>query len=320
MQHYLFVHFKEKRTPEGEQIYFGLSKGGYNWEAVNGGQPVLWAMLGEKGVRDATITRSDNGKFYIIATDLSLSYCMKPKYNNSWKNVQLNGSNCLMMWESEDLVHWSPEYELPVREPGSGCCWAPDIIQDKKTGEYIIHWSSPNPEHDMHMCIYYTKTKDFKSFTPAKILYQKEDSGVIDSCMVEENGMFYLWVKSDKNPCGVIMLKSDCITGPFERMYQFDEEMSGLTGGSGAYEAPTACKVEDGSWNLMLDFFGVKGAGQGYVPFHAKDISKGVFKRADGDFKYPYGFKHGTILAISEEEYNRIKEFDFEAEGFNRGL
>lgn len=318
MQHYLFVHFKEKRTPDGEQVYFGISKDGYHWDAVNGGQPVLWSVLGEKGVRDFTITRDHKGKFYIIATDLSLSYSMKYKYENSWKKVQVEGSNSLMMWESDDLCHWSEEKALPVREKGSGCCWAPDIIEDLKTGEYMLHWSSPNPDHNMKMAIYYTKTKDFKTFTPAKILYEKEDSGIIDSCMVCNDGTFYLWVKSDSNPVAVIMLKSNNITGPFERVYEFDEEMNTLFGGAGAYEAPTACKLSDGSFNLFLDFFGVSGKGQGYVSFHADDISSGIFKRCDGDFSYPYGFKHGTILPISEEEYERIKNFDYDAESYNR--
>ena len=318
MQCYLFVHFKEKRTPDGEQIYFALSRDGYTWETVNDGQPVLWAMLGEKGVRDMTITRSDNGKFYIIATDLSLAYSMRRIYGDKWSNVVANGSNCLMMWESEDLTHWSEEYALPVRKPGSGCSWAPDIIQDKKTGEYIIHWSSPNPDNGGKMSIYYTRTADFKNYKEPEVLYSKQDSGVIDSCMVENNGTFYMWVKSDANPLAVIMLKSSCITGPFERVYEFDEEMNKLVGGSGAYEAPTAIRLEDGSYNLMLDFFGVKGKGQGYVPFHADDISTGVFKRADADFSYPYGFKHGTILTITEEEYERVKNFDYDAESYNR--
>ncbi|MCR5310963.1 MAG: glycoside hydrolase family 43 protein [Lachnospiraceae bacterium] len=318
MQHYLFVHFKEKRTPDGEQIYFAVSKDGFHWEAINDGQPVLWAMINEKGVRDATIVRADNGKFYIIATDLSLAYSMKSLYQNNWRNVQLNGSNCLMMWESEDLLHWSEEKALPVREPGSGCCWAPDIIQDKETGEFILHWSSPQIEKDMKMSIYYAKTKDFVTFTEPKILYEKEDAGVIDSCMVEEKGKYYLWVKCMRDPCAVIMLRSDCITGPFERMYEFDKEMENLAGGGHAYEAPTACRLENGGYNLFLDFFGVKGKGQGYVPFRADDISKGIFKRADGDFSYPYGFKHGTILTITEEEYRKIKAFDYDAESYNR--
>jgi len=318
MQHFLLVHFKERRTPEGEQVYFGISKDGFHWEAVNGGNPVLWSMLGEKGVRDFTIIRSDNGKFYIIATDLSLSYEMRTKYHDSWREVQLNGSNKFMMWESEDLVHWSAQKELPVRKPGEGCCWAPDIIQDKTTGEYIIHWSSPNKDNNMRMAIYYVRTKDFETFTEPAILYEEKDGAVIDSCMVEENGKFYMWVKSCENLVSVIMLKSDCITGPFERMYEFDAEMETLEGGAAAYEAPTACRLEDGSWALMLDFFGVRGKGQGYVPFRSTDISSGVFKRCDEEFEYPYGFKHGTILAISEEEYERIKSFDFEEESFNR--
>lgn len=318
MQHYLFVHFKEKRTPDGEQVYFGLSKDGFHWEAVNNGYPVLWSMLGEKGVRDFTICRSNENKFYILATDLSLSYSMRRVYGDSWERVVHDGSNNLMMWESEDLCHWSEQKELPIRTPGSGCCWAPDIIQDKATGEFLIHWSSPMVDKDYRMGIFYTRTKDFKTFTEAKVLFEKEDSSIIDSCMVEEAGKYYLWVKSQNNPGSVLMYCSDNITGPFERMTQFEPEMEGLKGGAVTYEAPTACRLPDGGYNLFLDWFGVKGAGQGYVPFHADDISTGVFKRCDADCSAPYGFKHGTILPITEEEYNRIKAFDYEAEGYNR--
>ncbi|MBQ4383743.1 MAG: 1,4-beta-xylanase, partial [Firmicutes bacterium] len=146
MQHYLFVHFKEKRTPDGEQVYFGVSRDGFHWEAINNGQPVLWAMLNEKGVRDMAIVRADNGKFYIFATDLSLSYMFREHYKGQWGNIQRYGSNCLMMWESEDLLHWSKEQAVPVKKPGTGCCWAPDITRDSQNGGYILHWSSPIPE------------------------------------------------------------------------------------------------------------------------------------------------------------------------------
>ncbi len=318
MQHFLFVHFKERRTPDGEQIYFAVSPDGFKWEAINDGQPVLWAVLNEKGVRDATIVRADNGRFYIIATDLSLAYNMRRVYNNDWHRVQREGSSSLMMWESEDLLHWSEEKELKVRPAGSGCAWAPDIIRDKEAGEWVLHWSSPDPDRDMRMCIWYTRTKDFENFSEAKILYEKEDSGVIDSCMVQEGEYFYLFVKSDRNPCGVILLHSKCVTGPFERMYAFDDEMNILEGGPGKYEAPTCTRLPDGSYNLMLDYFGVAGKGQGYVPFHSDDISKGVFKRSDASFSYPYGFKHGTMLAITEAEYEAIKAFDYDAESYNR--
>ena len=37
---YLFVHFKEKITPDGEQVYFSISRDGFNWEKVNDGNPI----------------------------------------------------------------------------------------------------------------------------------------------------------------------------------------------------------------------------------------------------------------------------------------
>ena len=99
-QAYLFVHFREKTTPDGEQVYFGISRDGFHWEAVNDGAPVLWAYYGDKGVRDFTITHSiETGKYYIFATDLSLSYGMRNQYHNSWDEIGRNGSkyfSCLL--------------------------------------------------------------------------------------------------------------------------------------------------------------------------------------------------------------------------------
>ena len=40
-QAYLFVHFREKTTPDGEQVYFGISRDGFHWEAVNDGAPAF---------------------------------------------------------------------------------------------------------------------------------------------------------------------------------------------------------------------------------------------------------------------------------------
>ena len=57
----------------------------------------------------------------------------------------------------------------------------------------------------------------------------------------------------------------------------------------------------------MIDFFGVRGEGQGYVPFIADDIATGKFIRSDESFSFPYRFKHGTVLSITGEEYEVIK-------------
>lgn len=317
MQHYLFVHFREKTTPEGEQIYFGLSKDGYHWETVNEGRPVLWAYYGDKGVRDHTVVRNQqNGKFYIFATDLSLAFGMRNQYHSSWAEIGRNGSKYLSMWESDDLVHWSEQKRVKIGTDEMGCVWAPDILLDRATGEYLLHWSSPHQEDGyQNKRIYYSKTTDFEKFTAPEILYQKEDSGVIDSAMYEENGFYYLFVKSEGNPEKIILLKASSAAGPFERVEAFDEAMKDVE--AGLYEAPTAVRTEEGKWCLFLDYYGVQGAGQGYVPFVADSLAKANFKRSTASFQFPYGFKHGTILTITPEEYERIQTFDFNLDDYS---
>lgn len=310
MDGYLFVHFKEKQTPDGEQIYFALSRDGFHWQSVNQGRPVLWSYLGEKGVRDATIIRHENGRYYIIATDLSLAYSFKYKYHGNWQEIGMRGSQCLSLWESSDLVHFEPQRLIDFGGNGFGCLWAPDVIRPAGQREYMLHWSSPLPHNPAKKAIYYALTEDFINFSKPAILYEKEDASVIDSAMYEEEGWHYLFVKSDANPETLILLRSLSATGPFERIARFDEEMAKLQ--QGKYEAPTAMKLPDGRWALFLDYYGVPGKGQGYVPFVADSLRSGAFIRSDGDFSFPYGFKHGTILKIDEETFRALEKLDTE--------
>lgn len=38
-QAYVICSFSGKTTPDGEQVYFGASRDGFHWEAVNDGVP-----------------------------------------------------------------------------------------------------------------------------------------------------------------------------------------------------------------------------------------------------------------------------------------
>lgn len=311
MQAYLFVHFKEKTTPDGEQVYFSISKDGMKWEELNEGLPVLWAYYGDKGVRDFTIKKNDRtGKYYIFATDLSLSYGMRNQYQNSWKNAGEKGSKNFSVWESDNLVDWSEQKLVNLADENFGCLWAPDIIYDKENCDYVIHWSSSHKSNDYGFKkIYYSRTTDFNEFTKPEVLYEKEDSGIIDSAIYEEDGKYYLFVKSERNPSKIIMLCSDHVVGPYERMEAFDESMADVE--IGMYEAPTAVKLEDGRWCLFLDYYGQTGPKQGYVPFLADNLADGKFVRAEEDFSFPYKFKHGTILTIDMDDYERIKNYNW---------
>lgn len=313
-QAYLFVHFKEKDTPDGEQVYFAVSRDGFHWEAVNDSNPVLWAYYGRKGVRDFTIIRCrETKKIYIFATDLSISYGRHRQNPGFWEEISRNGSKCFSVWESENLTDWSEQKLIKIGNDDLGCMWAPDIIYDKTQNDYVLHWSSSHKKDDYaKKRIYYCRTKDFTNYSEPALLYEKEDSGVIDSAIYEENGMYYLFVKSDANPANNLLLKSTHITGPYERIPAFDQSMAGLDGVH--YEAPTAIRLADGRWCLFLDYYGVRGSGQGYVPFVADSLASGTFTRADGQFAFPYRFKHGTVLNISMDEYERIKAHSWQEE------
>lgn len=309
MSAYLFVHFKEKHTPDGEQVYFGISRDGFTWKEVNGGQPVLWAFFGDRGVRDHTIVRNRfDGSFHIFSTDLSLAYGMKEKYQDSWAVVSRTGSKCLAHWKSEDLVHWTKQELVELGDRHFGCLWAPDVVYDIREGDYVLHWSSSHDDNEFGpKGIFYARTRDFHNFTRPRLLYRERENSVIDSAIYEENGKYYMFLKHEGNPSRIMELSAEKVTGPYQMVRAFDREMEKLE--QGMYEAPTAVRLDDGRWCLFLDYYGVPGAGQGYVPFVAPSLESGAFMRADQSFSFPYGFKHGTILKIDEEEYVRIDGF-----------
>lgn len=306
-QAYLFAHFREISTPEGEQLRFALSRDGFHWEQLNDGHPVLWAYYGMKGVRDFTITRSKlDGRFYILATDLSLAYTMRQRRQNFWHWASHNGSKCLSLWESDDLINWSEQRLVEIGDEDFGCLWAPDIIWCGETQDYVVHWSSPHKSLDYRQAIWCAHTKDFKQYSKPKLLYEHPDGEVIDSAIYEEDGWYYMFLKSSPH---CILMKSRSLDGPYERVEQFDISMNQVE--EGKHEAPTAVKLEDGRWCLFLDYYGASGAGQGYIPFVADSLASGNFRRADEEFSFPYGFKHGTILTITPEEYERMKNHDW---------
>ena len=57
---YLFAYFVGNE-PEQERIHFAVSKDGYNFEALNGNQPVIIQNLGKRSVRDPYILKGQDG-------------------------------------------------------------------------------------------------------------------------------------------------------------------------------------------------------------------------------------------------------------------
>ena len=311
---YLFVHFREKTSPDGEQVHFAVSRDGLRWEAINDGKPVLWSDVGERGVRDFTIARLEDGRFVIVATDLSLALNFKARYHASWPEISRSGSRNLVLWESNDLIHWSGAKLISFESENFGCLWAPDILRVPETGDYLLHWSSSHASDDyQRKRIYCARTSDFRAFTKPQVLCEWAGGTIIDSATAIEDGRYYMFVKSEDDPRQILLMESADPTGPYVEKPAFGRSLEGIE--AGKYEAPAIYRLPDGRWCLMLDFYGVAGEGQGYVPLVADSLRDGVFRRADGEFSFPYRFKHGSVLEITPGEYERIKNHDFSGGG-----
>lgn len=303
---YLFTHFKEKITPDGEQVYFAVSKDGFNWEQINGGEPILTSTLGEKGCRDIEIVRLKDGSFVILTTDLSIAYRMDENYQVNWKVVNSTGSKCLRMWKTKDLVNFSEEKLIHFGRDDFGCMWAPEVFYDEVRDEYVIHWGSTLKEDNFtHMSIFCSTTKDFESFSEPKLFFTK-DNEILDSHIVKVNDVYHLFYKNSERPAMNMHATSKDLYGPYENDNDFEAYMATLEK-PGSYEAPTTLILPDGRWCLMLDFFGCDKSKMGYVPFVSSKPGDSKLRMSKESFSFPYGFKHGGVIEITDEEYDRLK-------------
>ena len=187
---YLFCHFVGEsygktengvKIATGEQMFFALADvgQGLKFKDMNGStmgdlKPVLSSKVGERGVRDPFICRSPEGDtFYLIATDLSVYTRGGWGNNNGSGKFTITGSHSITLWESHDLVNWTEGRLIEVAREDAGMAWAPEMIYNDETGEYVIFFSSTilNDTKDAikeRDCIYYTTTRDFVHFGETK--------------------------------------------------------------------------------------------------------------------------------------------------------
>lgn len=161
---YLFSYF----TDNGEDgLHFASSTDGLKWAAVNGGRSFLQPAVGSKLMRDPSITRGPDGQFHMVWT-------------TGWWDKGIGVAH------SRDLVEWSPQEFVPVMAhmPDAQNCWAPEIFFDEDNARYLIVWATTMVrEPDMEHRLYYVETKDFGSYSTAKVFYD-DGFSVIDGFIV----------------------------------------------------------------------------------------------------------------------------------------
>ena len=180
---WLFSYF----TGDGDGLHLAYSYDGLIWRALNQGQPLLRPEVGQaRLLRDPSIVQGPDGTFHMVWT-------------TGWTEKGIGYAS------SKDLIHWSEQQEIPVmaQEPEARNTWAPELFYNK--GTYYIVWASTIPgrfpmngtaEDGYNHRLYYTKTKDFKTFSPTALFY---DPGfnVIDACFIKEGSKYYMFLKNE---------------------------------------------------------------------------------------------------------------------------
>ena len=289
MAAYLFAHFigEEKN---GEQIYFSVSRDGLHWTDLLNGNPILLSQTGTCGVRDPFLVRHpQTGTVYLIATDLRI------EAGKGWNEAQENGSRSIIVWKTDDLVHWTKERSFEVGIPEAGCVWAPEAVFDKEKGAFLVFFASKvGGKHR----IYATYTEDFEQFSDT-FLYMEKEKDVIDTTILEDNGQYYR-ISKDETDKRLVMERSDSLTGEFVLINS--PTLYDLVG----VEGPEGYRMPDGkTWCLIADQF---QTGKGYLPMLTDDLSSGSFRILSPD-EYDMGKtkkRHGGILQITDEEYERL--------------
>lgn len=295
MAGYLFVHFIGEQK-DGEQIYFSLSRDGLHFRDLNCGKPVLYSKTGTCGVRDPFPVRDpQTGRFYLIATDLHIGS------GTGWEDAQERGSRDLIVWESDDLVHWSAERACAVGIPEAGCVWAPEAVYDREKGEFLVFFASNvrnQGDKQRKQRIYGAYTRDFRVFSEA-FLYMERENHVIDTTILESHGRYYR-ISKDETEKVLILESSDSLLGEFARIDS--PVLAGLKG----VEGPEGYLLPDEkTWCVIADRF---AEGKGYLPMLTQDLASGSFTILAPE-QYDMGEtkkRHGGILPISDEEYERL--------------
>ncbi|NLY43129.1 MAG: family 43 glycosylhydrolase [Clostridiaceae bacterium] len=289
---YLYAGFQRiAGREEVQKIHFGISDDALWWYDLNNANPTIESTMGTKGLRDPYIIRSPEGdKFYLMATDLDARA-------GNWNEYATQGSDSIMIWESNDLINWSEQRMVKIAPEGAGCTWAPEAIYDEKTGEYLVYWSA-HMLAEGKKSVYIAKTRDFITFTEPQLFVPafRANTGVIDTTMIKAGDTYYRVSKDEYNNSIFIQTAPQILhTEWSDRVY-----INGLSGG---YEGPGLFKFNgEDKWGLMVDEYAA-GQRRGFIPLYTYDISSLQFQfPAAGTYRMPSGATHGVIFPITEAE------------------
>lgn len=300
---YLLVYFKDPT----HSAYFAVSKDGYSFTDVNGGQPLfIGSKLAEqKGVRDPHITRGPDGAFYLAMTDLHIFGQRAGFRDSAWERPQAKygwGNNrALVLMKSYDLVHWThSDFRVDKAFPELGdidCSWAPETIYDADAKKMMVYFTIRYNNKDAN--IYYSYAND--DFTKLETVPKRiTNIGGIDADITMVGNTFQMFYVGGAKVWGATSDKINADYKPGNK--RIDPEKVST-------EAPNVFRrIGTNTYVLMYDVYGLRPSNMGFSEttdfVNFKDLghfNEGVMKATN--FTSP---KHGAVTYLTKKELEKV--------------
>lgn len=305
---YLFAYFRnDAKSTNGENVFYAVSKDGYNYEALNGGVPVASASQGTGHSRDPYIMKAQDGadyKYYMVATDANTT----SNYNNTG----------LHTWGSNDLITWdelaNPQFATD-KAGGSktitNMCWAPEAIWDPVAGKYMVYFATNEADSAANESakIYYSYTTDFRTFSEKQVLFDP-GYGVIDADITPYgNGYVMLYKKEASSGTGAKKVWYTFKTGksPSNSDGEYDAANAKIfeSVSNTQAEGPQVFPISGtSSYGVLVDYFSDGGFGFSYT----SDFESYSKISADNCSINHLNPSHGCIIPISDMEYYNLSQ------------
>lgn len=289
---YLFTYFKGNAQKD-ESVCFAISTDGYNYRALNDNEPILDSrdISTTGGVRDPHILRGEDGhSYYMVLTDMTSS--------KGW-----DSNRAMVLLKSNDLVNWTHKV-INIQERYKGQedlkrVWAPQTIYDPSAKKYMVYWSMQHGKGPD--IIYYAyANNDFTDFEsePSILFSPKNRKSCIDGDIINKNGLFYLFYKTEGHGNGIKLAITDSLTsGKWIEQPGYKQQTHDAVEGSGVFKLNQSDK-----YILMYDVYG-KGK---YQFCESHDLDK--FKVIDQEVKMDFHPRHGTIIPVSRKELKALTD------------
>ncbi|NHC15099.1 immunoglobulin-like domain-containing protein [Motilibacter deserti] len=315
-ERYFLGYFKGENMADGEQIMFATSNGNnaLDWTGLTGGRPSLISQLGDQGLRDPHITRSPDGDtFYMIATDLNW-------YDQGGYNI--NDTQYIEVFESHDLVNWTPQRHVKVAPDNAGNAFAPESLWVDEIGAYAVFWAQSlwndpvNRTNPGNAQMWLATTRDFQTFSEPKVWQNPFPQSRIDTTAIKVGDYYYRVTKNEAGNAGSDIFSeknTDFLDSNINNWIPVAPALGRTTWQPNAgYEGPVVFKANPGDtacpgqFYLWGDRYTNGGGYQAacHEDIEAKTWNAKTITMTNAGVPRP---RHGTVLPITLREWNSIR-------------